>query len=219
MYKVQTLLREFRRWKWPEKSLAAAGLELTTMVLSDFSVLCCSCWSSALVKLLSGRSTLRRSPFFMAGSRTQPLKGIAIQTTPAPLLGLQHVPTVPGSQRVPYHLPLGLRKCKARGKNLIFLRNQAKVKKLWLNADIDEYITEEKMLFKNPWDSKKHRSIAICLSINYKKNLGGLQEKNFVWKEIGFFRQIKLISPRASLEQIFIIIHTVLALFYTKIKQ
>ena len=28
--------------------------------------------------------------------RTQPLKGIAIQTTPAPLLGLQHAANVPG---------------------------------------------------------------------------------------------------------------------------
>ena len=39
---------------------------------------------SALVKWLFGRITLRRLPFFMAGSRAQPLKGIAIKTIPAP---------------------------------------------------------------------------------------------------------------------------------------
>ena len=33
---------------------------------------------------------------FMAGVRTQPLKGISIQTAPAPLLGLQQVANVPG---------------------------------------------------------------------------------------------------------------------------
>ena len=31
----------------------------------------------------------------MVGSRTQPLNGVAIQTSSAPLLGLQHVATVP----------------------------------------------------------------------------------------------------------------------------
>ena len=78
--------------KWPEFFLAAARLELTTLcsihstVSSDSSVLHYFGCSSALVKFLSGRG-----PFFMAGSRTQPLKGIAIQTTPAPLLSLQHV--------------------------------------------------------------------------------------------------------------------------------
>ena len=33
----------------------------------------------------------------MAGSRPQPFKGISIQATPAPLLGLQHAANVPGS--------------------------------------------------------------------------------------------------------------------------
>ena len=69
---------------------------------------CCSGWCSALVKMMSGRSTLRRSPFFMAGSQTQPLMGIAIQITPAPLLGLQHVATVSGYSTMTYYLEIKL---------------------------------------------------------------------------------------------------------------
>ena len=84
--------------KWPEKSSSAAGLELATLgstfsesVLSDSSVLHSSGWSSALVKWLSGRSTILHG----WGGWTQPPKGISILTTPAPLLGLQHNATVP----------------------------------------------------------------------------------------------------------------------------
>ena len=43
--------------------------------LSNSSVLHSSGWSSTLVKWLSGRSTLRRSPFFIARGQTQHLKG------------------------------------------------------------------------------------------------------------------------------------------------
>ena len=99
MYKAQTLSHKFQRWKMAFFGSGGAQT-LHTMVSSDSSVLSCYRWSSTLVKLLSGRSTLRRSPFFMAGSWTQPLKSIAILTTLAPLLGLQHVATVPGCAAV-----------------------------------------------------------------------------------------------------------------------
>ena len=42
----------------------------------------------------------------MAWSRTQPLKGIPIQTAPAPLLGLQHVATLPGGRILFYWLEM-----------------------------------------------------------------------------------------------------------------
>ena len=60
----------------------------------------------ALVKWLFGRGTLRQSPFLMAGSQTQPLKGITIQTTPTPLLGLQHAANMPGLSNLSFIITL-----------------------------------------------------------------------------------------------------------------
>ena len=55
---------------------------------------------SALVKWLFSRITLRWSLFFIAGCGTQPLKGIFHPNNSAPLLGLQHVATMPANSTI-----------------------------------------------------------------------------------------------------------------------
>ena len=98
-----SLSRGFRSEEWPEKTSASVRIEPATLrstthnaCASDSSVLRSSGLIGALVKWLFGRITLRRSPFFVAEVWTRPLKGISIQTAPAPLLGLQHAANVPG---------------------------------------------------------------------------------------------------------------------------
>ena len=78
------------------KTLLVAGLELLTLRSTSQHVhegLFCVGILSTLVQLLSGRT---QSPFLWPGYEPGPFKGVSIQTKPAPLLGLQHIATVPG---------------------------------------------------------------------------------------------------------------------------
>ena len=51
---------------------------------------------STLVKQMFNRITLTQSPFFMAAIKPSLSRVVSIQTTPAPLLGLLHVASLPG---------------------------------------------------------------------------------------------------------------------------